>query len=393
MSHPNQPDEVELAQTYFYGLLQNPQTQPPPGLDPQTAETVRWLVATEQGLSRAAQPQISAAQQRVWQHIAAQAQPAHTAKKVAATSNGRVKSKRLDYFDPNNSLKTSGQSVRAWGRWAVVTSMTATVVLIIGIIALVMVSTRLGESHAAATQPPASQATPSLASATVTKSVAAGPGNYKIVLQARAASPDLKQIKATLLILEQRVKTAGVKLISSTLQYNQQIVLEVGGVPDEKQFVQLLTATGRVEFIVLNNEQVAVGDTVQTTYCISGSLVQTKTALCQSNGSGRLNAAGQPFQTLISNESVDLTKVSQSNPDEVNNLINMLGKIWGKYSIANPNLGIAVVLDGQVKLNGVQINSLLSNSQQDKTDLVSLTTLLKYGILPQELEVVSSTPE
>ena len=392
MSHPNQPDEVELAQAYFYGLLQNPQTLPPPGLDPQMAKTVRWLVATEQRTIQTAQPSLSAAQQRVWQRIVAQSQPVSTPKRGSVSLDGSTKPQRTDYIAANyGPVKNLGQSLRTWGRWAVVASMTATVVLILAIIALIVFSTRLGENQAAVTQPAASQATTTSIPVTViNKAAAAGVHNYKIVLQARTVSPDPKQIKATLPILEQRVKTAGFKLISSTLQNNQQIVLEIAGVTAEKQLLQLLTATGRVEVIALNGAQVGMGDIVQTTYCTTGSLAQTKTALCQENGGGRVDAAGQPFQTIISNDAVDQAKINQSNPDEVNNFINMLGKIWGKYSTTNPNTGIAVVMDGQVKLTGIQINNLPGNSQSDKSDLNSLTALLKYGLLPQELEVVSS---
>src|SRR5437763_987594 len=69
MSQSNRPDEVELAQAYFYSLIRNPLAPPPPGLDLPTAGLIRQLVLAEQRATRAAQPQLEPAQQRVWKRL------------------------------------------------------------------------------------------------------------------------------------------------------------------------------------------------------------------------------------------------------------------------------------------------------------------------------------
>jgi preprotein translocase subunit SecD len=105
-------------------------------------------------------------------------------------------------------------------------------------------------------------------------------GGYQILLQARDNNVTADRLQAARQIIEKRVNGLGTNEPSITIQGNNRISVELPGVTDEDAVKKAIGSTGRLEFIQVGSDTINVGDTVQTTYCTTGSLYQKAANLC-----------------------------------------------------------------------------------------------------------------
>lgn len=105
-------------------------------------------------------------------------------------------------------------------------------------------------------------------------------GGYQILLQARDSGVTADRLQAARQIIEKRVNGLGTNEPSITIQGTNRISVELPGVTDETTVKNAIGSTGRLEFIQVGTATINVGDTVQTTYCTTGSLYQKAANLC-----------------------------------------------------------------------------------------------------------------
>ena len=105
-------------------------------------------------------------------------------------------------------------------------------------------------------------------------------GGYQILLQARDNNVTADRLQAARQIIEKRVNGLGTNEPSITIQGNNRISVELPGVTDEDAVKKAIGSTGRLEFIQVGTATINVGDSVQTTYCTTGSLYQKAANLC-----------------------------------------------------------------------------------------------------------------
>jgi len=132
----------------------------------------------------------------------------------------------------------------------------------------------------------------------------------------------------------------------------------------------------------------------------AASTVPTTTAV-----TGKLNASGQPFQTVITGDQLDPSKIDVGFDQTGVNAKVLFGvkgdaaTIFANFTSANIGKQMAIVLDGQV-ISSAQINGVISNQGEissgtwntpaGKAQVQSIVLQLKYGSLPVELDVLAS---
>lgn len=262
-------------------------------------------------------------------------------------------------------------------------------------------------------------------------------GGYQILLQARNAGVNKERLEAARQIIEKRVNGLGTNEPTITIQGDNRISVELPGVTDEDQVRKAIGSTGRLEFIDAGDEQLVVGNLVQTTYCKTGSLfspavnqcgvapttVATTTATptasttlsptiagatttpTSTTPTGKLNAAGTPFQTVITGDQLDPAKIDVGFADVGGSrkvLFGVKGDAVNTFSqFTSSKLGkqMAIVLDGRVissaTIQGVisnqgEITSGTWNTPAGAREVQNIVLQLKYGSLPVELDVLSS---
>lgn len=105
-------------------------------------------------------------------------------------------------------------------------------------------------------------------------------GGYQILLQARAADVSTDRMQAARQIIEKRVNGLGTNEPSITIQGTNRISVELPGVTDETAVRNAIGSTGRLEFIDVGATSLNIGDTVQTTYCTTGSIYKPGANQC-----------------------------------------------------------------------------------------------------------------
>ncbi len=284
-------------------------------------------------------------------------------------------------------------------------------------------------------------------------------GGYQILLQARAGNVGKDRLEAARQVIEKRVNGIGTNEPNITIQGDNRISVELPGVTDEQQVKNAIGSTGRLEFIDAGSEQLQEGQLVQTTFCSSGTLYQPKPGLCGTgvtssttatggltpgaavspsnqqigpNGTpsttvgaaatpgatvaastapttttaptGKLSTTGKPYQTIISGDQLDPTKIdigfAQSGAEKVNfGVKGDAANTFGTFTSQNIGHIMAIVLDGKV-ISAPSINGPISNQGEitsprwatiaGRAEVSNLVLNLKYGSLPVELDVINS---
>ncbi len=267
-------------------------------------------------------------------------------------------------------------------------------------------------------------------------------GGYQILLQARDTGVSKERMEVARNIIEKRVNGLGTNEPTVTIQGDNRISVELPGVTDEEQVKKAIGSTGRLEFIEAGTQSLNDGDTVQTTYCTTGSLFDKRSGLCGVNAgtsqssaaaaatpavaattaaaaapgatpaasptvtnTGKLNASGQPYQTVITGEQLDSSKISVGFSDVGGAQKVLFGvkseaaPLFGQFTGANIGKQMAIVLDGRV-ISAANINGVISNQGEisssrwstpaGKAEVQGIVLQLKYGSLPVEMDVQSS---
>lgn len=308
--------------------------------------------------------------------------------------------------------------------------MVATILLLVGLIRFAVITTDpLDPTPGAAIQPVqtvpptstlvistlaptviiAPTATPvPIAPATVTTAPAPAPGvaaqNYKIELKIANQSVTQRQLDAARQIIEQRLKGLQLGQVRILAFDAQAIRLEVYGVADIAQLLELLRSPGRLEVINSDDQRLVEGEQVYT----SGWLEWA----ANNNIPGKERVAQNPakvFETVLANEQLELAR---GLPEQTINRANGATILYArlktdsigvlvKYSRASSIKQFTVVQDSKV-LNTFSVNPEVSdriqitsnswNTPQSKNAITNLTLMLQSGVLPLELSVQSSQP-
>ncbi len=120
---------------------------------------------------------------------------------------------------------------------------------------------------------------------------------------------------------------------------------------------------------------------------------------------GKLNSTNQPFQTIITGDQLDPSKIDVGFAEAGGGQKVIFGvkgdaaTVFGSYTGSNIGKQMAIVLDGKV-ISSARINGPISNSGEitsdrwntpaGKAEVQGIVTQLKYGSLPVELSVESS---
>lgn len=271
-------------------------------------------------------------------------------------------------------------------------------------------------------------------------------GGYQILLQARSANVSAEQMEGARRIIEKRVNGLGTNEPNITIQGNNRISVELPGVTNEADVRNAIGSTGRLEFIDAGTENLTDGDLVQTSYCTTGSMFDPRQNICNVSASstatatvttpaanlapagtpgattvsptvsasaattttqqtGRLSATGKPFQTVITGDQLDPSKIDVGATEVGTGakvLFGIKGEATNTFStFTSQNLGknMAIVLDGRV-ISSAAIRGVISNQGEISSDrwntaagraeVQNIVLQLRYGSLPVELEVLQS---
>lgn len=438
MNRPNPAPEPEAArlEEYLLALRRNPAAKPSGELDPALAHVARLTSDVERSDGQTARQNMEAARSRVWQAALASLETekvqsqAGTAAQPGFVSlgNSLPESHGDTQTGPVYGLPEPLRKTRQinWPR-LVLTGMAATVAVIVGVFGLLLFtqgqqtpSNPVGSggtiTTAAQTANPTANATASpVAQVTPTQPPQPTPTPfpaYKLTLSIQNQVYEGSQATATGQVLEARMQVLGVSYAKASINGNQ-IILEVRGVPDMNAVKQVAIIPGRVEFVAVEDKTIKVGDRIETTYCLSGSLLESAVGLCDQSSphnnaatptyiyvpAGKKDKNGNPFQTIVTGEDTDLAGIKKIvnsvgnyglqikfKPEAATVMKNFTGSHLGQQ--------MAVTLDNEVAV-AATIQGVISDTAEitSPTDLVltNFLAVLKSGPLPLSLTLVNTT--
>lgn len=136
------PAGAKLAQDYFYNLIRDASASPPVGLDPATARLVRALFEAEQTASQPNGADFEAVRQRIRQRVRPPVQP--TARKgTAAATPAHFPHTGTAFNEAEPAFYPPRPGGWAWDKFVVLAGMAATIVLVVGLLALSLAGLRL----------------------------------------------------------------------------------------------------------------------------------------------------------------------------------------------------------------------------------------------------------
>lgn len=314
-----------------------------------------------------------------------------------------------------------------WRRLLLV-GMAATILLLVGVIRFaVLTSDPLGPTPGAAVQPVQTvPPTATLAVTTVAPTVIIAPTatpvpiapatlapapvsgtitqNYKIELKIGNPNVTKSQLDAARQIIEQRLKglqPGQVRILTFDSQF---IRLEVYGVANIEQLLQLITSPGRLEVIDSGDQQLAEGEQVYTSAWLKwaeANDIPVREKIAQN--------PAKSFETVLDSGQLELARgLTEQTLNRATGATILYARlktesvgVLVKYSRAYASKQFTVVQDGKV-LNTFSVNPEVSdriqitsnswNTPQSKIAITNLILMLQSGVLPLELSVQSSQP-
>lgn len=183
------------------------------------------------------------------------------------------------------------------------------------------------------------------------------------------------------LIVRNRVDGLGVKEASIQRQGSDSILVQIPGIKDAEQALQVLGSTGQLEFV----DVASITDSASVT-----AIVTNQPDVQLPEGSYT------PFMTGEVIQNAGVGQNPQTAEVEVTLSMNAEGtKIWGDYTSANIGKQIAIVLDGRVQ-SAPAIREPILDGQTSISgsftpeDAQQLKTVLETGALPISLEFSES---
>ncbi len=212
-------------------------------------------------------------------------------------------------------------------------------------------------------------------------------GGLQVLLEADL--PDDQDItadamSATITIIERRVNGLGVTEPLVQAQGDRRVSIELPGIENPAEAVELLKETGLLEFVDVGFTPLPAGASVQTDLRLETSGDETPT--------------GQVFHTVMTGAELREVSVGQDQLGKfaINFVLNSEGsRAFADHTGANVGGYLAIVLDG-VAISSPQIQGQITGGRGQITgnftveEANDLALQLRYGALPVPLKVVNS---
>lgn len=421
--------EAVRLEEFLKELRKNPTTPPPAQLDPQLAEALRLTNEAEQAAVESAAWQLADTRDRVWQKTLANVEalnfsPAQVepAREIQTNNNWPERPGPFVNYLPPEPVR---QAKKVNWPGLVLAGMAATILMIAGAFSLFIFTATPGEGgpfQAGAPNGPdmgPNPVTAQIVPATVARPPTMNPQPtptpypaYKLTLSIASPSFTGDQVRSTAQVLEARLQASGINYVKATWDLDK-IVVEMRGNVDEELVKKVATKVGRIEMVDVGDNNINVGDYLQTSYCISGSLLKPQSGLCgqlappqtpgaiardpQFSTNGLLNkTTGNPFQTILTGDDYDTTSLSVSVNQPTQNTLTFklkpeAGTVMKSFTESHLGQQMAITSDRTVIL-AATVQGVITDageiSAPTKQDLTVVQSYLKSGPLPLSVQLV-----
>ncbi|MFQ5407180.1 MAG: protein translocase subunit SecD [Anaerolineales bacterium] len=219
-------------------------------------------------------------------------------------------------------------------------------------------------------------------------------GGLQVLLEADV--PESEQITAeamdaTITIIEQRVNGLGVTEPIVQAQGDRRVSIELPGVGNPAEAVDIIKETGLLEFVDVGQTPLPAGTPVQTDLRLE---LQTGDANVADSNAG----SEQIYHTVMTGAELREVGVGRDRLGQyaINFVLNSDGStIFAEHTAANVGAYLAIVLDGKV-ISSPQIQGQITGGQGQISgrftveEANQLALQLRYGALPVPLTVVNS---
>jgi preprotein translocase subunit SecD len=205
-------------------------------------------------------------------------------------------------------------------------------------------------------------------------------------------------------ILSNRINGLGVSENTVQVAGNRRMVVQIPGLTDPQQVINVIKNTGQLEFVDMADTPGAVGSTIKTDLGATGSSTGAATVAptaAPTTGAGTPTATSTPekvWHTVMTGsqlESVNVTTDQLGNP-EISFILKSEGATtFAQFTGANVGKYLAIVLDKKI-ISAPTINSQIPSGQgviQGKFSVQEANDLavqMRYGSLPVPLKVIQS---
>jgi preprotein translocase subunit SecD len=209
-------------------------------------------------------------------------------------------------------------------------------------------------------------------------------------------------------ILSNRINGLGVSESAVQVAGNRRMVVQIPGLTDPQQVINVIKNTGQLEFVDLGTTQLTVGTTIKTDLGASGTSSGTAVPTVVPTAAPT-SAAGTPTATVAATpetiwhtvmtgdqlSSVNVTTDQLGNPEISFTLKSEGAQTFATYTAANVGKILAIVLDKKI-ISAPSINGAIPSGQgviQGKftvDEANNLAVQMRYGSLPVPLKVVQS---
>ncbi len=183
------------------------------------------------------------------------------------------------------------------------------------------------------------------------------------------------------LIVKRRVDGLGVREASIARQGNDSLLVQIPGIKNAQEALDVLGSTGQLEFVDV------------------ASITDSVTVMAITNGEDAVQLKEGTYEPFMTGEVVKTAAVSQ-NPStgqiEVNLTMDTTGaKTWGEYTTTHVGQLVAIVLDGSVQ-SAPRVNEPITDGQTaisgsfTAATAKQLKTVLETGALPVTLKFSES---
>lgn len=183
------------------------------------------------------------------------------------------------------------------------------------------------------------------------------------------------------LIIRNRVDQLGVKEASIQRQGNDSLLVQIPGIKNAQEALDVLGSTGQLEFVAVD------------------SITDSATVAALQAGEDNVELKPGTYTAFMTGEVIQSASVSQNSQTgeiEVNVTMNSAGsKTWGEFTSANIGRQVAIVLDGTVQSAPVVQSAIMDGKTAISGNFTAesakqLKTVLETGALPVTLEFSES---
>ena len=229
-------------------------------------------------------------------------------------------------------------------------------------------------------------------------------GGTQILLEAKPQTGQtvtLADLQTAKTIVERRVNGLGVTEPLVQLQGESRIIVELPGITNPDQAVQILKSTGQLEFVEFGPADTTTGAPVSYPNVKQGVYVRTdnntRTPTAEELGKTEHPYPDVVFKTILTGRELDTAQIGldQYGAPYISFALKGDGpKVFGDYTAANIGSVLGIVLDNVV-LSAPKINSAIPEGKGviegrfTREEADGLAVQMRYGALPVPLEVVN----